>query len=144
MFSANMARRFHAAGLLMLRGYALLSRGAHLAGQARWQLKPQHHNLWHGFNFALRSRRNPRSYWLFRHEDFVGMAARIGRNIQPASLSLLRLACLLEMLHRQAGDGPAYTNQGTERGRAERSAPTGKGDGREAAQGVRRVLSEGA
>ena len=91
-FTASQAREFHDAGLLMLRSYSLLSRSAHLRRQARWQMKPKHHHLWHAFRQVLDSCTNPRSHWLFKHEDFMGLAAAIGVHIHPSSLSRELLA----------------------------------------------------
>ncbi len=86
-FTVRQAGQFHEAGLMMLRSFSLLSRTAHLHHRARWQLKPKHHHLWHGFHHAKESRTNPRSHWLFKHEDFIGLAAALGKHIHPASLS---------------------------------------------------------
>ena len=91
-FTKRQARRFYVAGLLMLRCYSLLSRAAHLRRQARWQMKPKHHHLWHAFRHALDSRLNPRSHWLYKHEDFMGIASAIGVHIHPSSLSRELLA----------------------------------------------------
>ena len=71
----------------MLRCYSLLARDAQTQRVKRWQLKPKHHHLWHGFRHARISLRNPKHFWLFKHEDFVGRMTRIGRLVHPSSLS---------------------------------------------------------
>ena len=70
-FTIEQGRSFHEAGLVMLRSYTLLSKMAHLDKAARWQVKPKHHHLWHGFESAKQTLANPRSHWLFKHEDLV-------------------------------------------------------------------------
>ena len=86
-FSNSESDQFYTSGMMMLRSYSLLSRAAHIDKKARWQIKPKHHHLFHGFLHARKTRRNPRGFWLFRHEDFVGRTTAKGKHIHPSSLS---------------------------------------------------------
>ena len=97
-FSVEERNRFYDAGLTFLRCYTLLSRNAHLHGNPRFQLKPKHHALFHGFLYAKTYGMNPRSHWLFKHEDCVGLATSIGRVLHPATLSRGFLDCWLLQL----------------------------------------------
>ena len=72
----------------LLQAYSLLARHAQNQGVPHWCIKPKHHHLWHGFEQARLAGHTPKSFWLFKHEDFVGIATRIGRLAHPASISL--------------------------------------------------------
>jgi hypothetical protein len=86
-FTERQAQRFHHNGLVMLRAYALLAKDAYNRQRPRFQLKPKHHHLWHGFYHARLTLLNPRSHWLFKHEDYVGICTKVSRLIHPSSLS---------------------------------------------------------
>ena len=86
-FTQAEARSFFKHGMLFLQAYSLLARHAQNHGVPHWCIKPKHHHLWHGFEQARLTGHNPKSFWLFKHEDFVGIATRIGRLAHPASIS---------------------------------------------------------
>ena len=87
VFTDRQAQAFYNAGLMALHCYSVLSSDAHNKLIARWQLKPKHHHLYHGFMFARLTLKNPRAHWLFKHEDFVGEMCRVGSQSHPSTIS---------------------------------------------------------
>ena len=51
----------------------------------RFQTKPKHHMWQHCIHFAAASRRNPRAFWCYRHENFVGQMSRIAGRAHVAT-----------------------------------------------------------
>ena len=95
-FSSEEADLFYSVGNKMLLAYACRSRLAQDLGQARWQIKPKHHHMCHGVSRAQKSKRNPRSQWLFKHESFVGAMCKVGAktHANTASVSACKKWCL--------------------------------------------------
>ena len=75
--TADEAQELLDAGKLMLNSYKLLSWDAAPDSSPRWPLKPKHHHIDEGIRNAFKTRRNPRTHWLFKHEDFVGKEAKL-------------------------------------------------------------------
>ena len=80
--------RFRKLVLMGFLSYAFLAREAVATRVARWQLKPKHHALDELSLHAYRSKRNPRSYWCFKHEDYMGVSSRITSRAHPSTVSV--------------------------------------------------------
>ena len=86
-FTADEAQEFLAAGLMMLRAWARLTRLAELQREKRWQLKPKHHHWEEGLYWAFETRPNPRHNCAYKHESFVGLIARISAMVHVSLVS---------------------------------------------------------
>ena len=64
-----------------LNTYSALASRAVAAGQLRWSVVPKHHFVAHVQDFAMFD--NPRLYWTYSGEDFVGQVARIAHACLP-------------------------------------------------------------
>lgn len=64
-----------------LHSYSALARRAVDAGQLRWNVVPKHHFVNHVVDFARFD--NPRLYWTYSGEDFVGEVARVAHACLP-------------------------------------------------------------
>eukprot|EP00969_Alexandrium_andersonii_P050081 2198172-Alexandrium_andersonii.AAC.1 len=66
------AREVHENNQLSLLSWELLAREAALRGKARYQVKPKHHAMVELCIELLRTCKNPRSQWTFKHEYVIG------------------------------------------------------------------------
>ena len=81
------------AGALFLGGYQHLSMEACLAGVPRWNVVPKFHYFAHMIDELHDRGMNPRCFWCFGDEDFVGRVARIVFRTH-------RLACMMRGIER--------------------------------------------
>ncbi len=65
----------------------ILAREAHAFRRSRWQLKPKHHAVDEMSILAVSTKRNPRSYWCMKGEDFMGISSRVTSRGHPSTVS---------------------------------------------------------
>jgi len=86
-FSEQQANRFLKGGLTCLRSWGILAQLSARRHVQRHQIKPKHHAYEEAVRFAHRTRRNPRTTWLYRHESFVGLIGKVANKTHPATAS---------------------------------------------------------
>lgn len=86
-FSPAEAERYHRSNRMALLAYGQLSRQSFEDKVPRWQLRPKHHVLDEIGDYVRDCRRNPRSQWLFKHEDYMGLVVAMGQSVRPQKAS---------------------------------------------------------
>ena len=71
---------------IMLHGSKVLGRINATNSVARWKLRPKLHHFLHINKDAQTSGRNPRAWWTFKDEEFMGKLARIACAVHAVSL----------------------------------------------------------
>ena len=86
-FADGSEKEFHDHISLALLSYEILSREAAEMRLPRWQLKPKHHAIDEMASASLRTKRNPRSQWCMKGEDFMGVSSRLSSRSHPSTVS---------------------------------------------------------
>ena len=99
--------RMSRAGTLFLSGYQHLSTEAHNAGVPRWDIVPKFPYFAHLIDELHDRGMNPRCFWCFGDEDFVGRVARIVFRTHRLTCMMRGIERYLSFLHMQwVGDSP--------------------------------------
>ena len=91
--------RMSRAGTMFLSGYQYLSTEACRAGVPRWNIVPKFHYFAHTVDDLHERRINPRVFWCFGDEDFVGRVAKIVSRTHRSKLSGRGIERYLSHLH---------------------------------------------
>ena len=89
--TTEQAARAAASGHKYLMSYSLLASLAVAQGSSMWPLKPKLHQFDHMLDDVERELLNPRHWWNFANEDFVGVIKRIAQKCSRKTISLVTL-----------------------------------------------------
>ena len=76
-------RQLRYSGRVYLDGYAWLAREAHDLHVTHWLWRPKHHQFEHLLDELLVCAENPRFYWNYADEDFIGHIVKTSRATHP-------------------------------------------------------------
>ena len=89
--TADEVARVRYAGGKYLSGYSWLAREAHMANRCRWMWRPKLHQFEHLLDSLLEVPYNPRFYWCYPDEDFIGHIVETARAAHPWTMVLRTL-----------------------------------------------------
>lgn len=86
-FTHAQASKLLHSGTQCLKAWGVLSQVNARRKLRRFQVKPKRHYWEEGIRKAFRTRVNPRTTWVYKHESFVGMISKIAGKTHPATSS---------------------------------------------------------
>ena len=85
LLSPDDAQRAHDNGMAYLRHYAQLARTAMEHGRFQWSVVNKFHFFWHILHKCRQYRENPKTYWCYTGEDFVGRISALAHTCAPGT-----------------------------------------------------------
>ena len=85
LLSPDDAQRAHDNGMAYLRHYAQLARTAMEHGRFQWSVVNKFHFVWHILHKCRQYRENPKTYWCYTGEDFVGRISALAHTCAPGT-----------------------------------------------------------
>ena len=98
-FDDSMVERLLTSGQMFMKGYQALAKAAVASRVSRWRVVPKFHYFCHFLLDLPKDGCNPKFWWTFGDEDFMGRIGRIVYKCHRGSLQRTVVSRFLTVLH---------------------------------------------